>query len=250
MRSLTSTDLEKIWQNRYVENFIDEMLGLLKYVEEVDPLQVVLEIGVCYGGSLRLWEQVVPPGGVVIGIDKHPDIPKRLTGEIEAGNSGPGNDWEIEERISSAILKLKSDREVYVVLMDSASPETAAAVEFLLNGRKIDFLFHDGIHYGPGPIHDYANVQHLFRTGGLLCIGDVSSLETHDPTPNLATQALYRALPEPKIPSTKPHRNGMALWWKQEDFVLDALSVIEQEGLSYSGPGPTGGAWQYYAKQK
>ena len=247
---LTKADLERIWENRYVENSIDEMLGLLKHVEELNPLQVVLEIGVCYGGSLRLWEQLVPPGGVVIAIDKHPDIAKRLTGEIKEAHSGLGNDWEIEERIGASVLKLKSDREIYVILLDSASPEAGAAVEYFLDGREIDFFFHDGIHYGPGPIHDYVNYQHLFRTGGLLCIGDVSGITQHAPVPNLGTQVLYHALPEPKIPATRPHVNGMAVWWKQEGFVLDAPAVIEQGDLSYSNPGPTGGSWQYYDKQK
>ena len=238
---LTAADLDALWQGRYVENFTGEMLGLLKHVEALDPLQAIVEIGVCFGGTLRLWEQAAPPGGVVIGIDRHPDLPKRLTGEIRENRSGLGNDWEIECNLGNHVYKLKSDREVYVILMDSASPETAAATEYLLKGREIDFLFHDGIHYGPGPVYDYANLQHLLRTQGLLCIGDVCGITTHPQIPNLGTQVLYHALPEPKNPAVSPHRMGMALWKKQENFVLDAASVIEQGGLSYTGGGPTGG---------
>jgi len=228
---LTKEDLEAIWSRVPIANFIPETQGLLKYIEKVSPLETILEIGVGFGGSLRLWEAVLPPNGTLIALDNHPDTIKRITGEIsvpqlQADSKGWKTDWEVGAT-NRNVYSLISPKNVYVVIGDSSAPETKNIVEGLLNGRQIDFIFHDGMHYGPVPVRDYANYQHLLRTGGLLCIADVADFNNE----NCGCQELYRALPEPKIPRTQPCRQGMALWTKPEDFVLDAEEVIRRTGL-------------------
>lgn len=244
--NITYDDLNKLWNRYYIENDIGEIQGLLKHVEKINPLKVILEIGVCFGGTLRIWEHLLPEDGIVIGIDKVHTIREQLTGNALRRDKGhelfgkPGNDWEIESDEYN-IIKLKSDKEIYVINEDSAAPRTKAGVEHLLKGRAVDFIFHDGIHYGPGPIYDYANFQHMLRVGGVLCIAD--GMDPDNPAtqgPNLGTQALYHALPPPKLNKVEPHVSGMALWAKQEDFILEPEAVIKQYGLDYYGTGPTG----------
>ncbi len=244
--AMTHEDLNKLWDMYYIENFIDEMQSLLQHLDQVNPLKVILEIGVCFGGTLRIWEQLLPEEGMVIGIDKVHTIREQLTGRKLCNNKGSkyfdkaGNDWEIKSDDFN-IMKLVSDKEIYVINEDSAAPRTKAGVEHLLKGRKVDFMFHDGIHYGPGPVYDYVNFQHVLRTGGMLCIAD--GMDPDNPNlqaPNLGTQALYHALPPPKLNKVEPHFNGMALWTKQEDFILEPEAIIKQYGLDYYGPGPTG----------
>ncbi len=218
------------------------MWSLLNHIDKkVSPLNVILEIGVCFGGSLRIWEKLLPAGGMAIGIDKHPAMRDRISGTVLTPYSGKvGRTWEIESDEFN-IIKLVSDKEIYIINEDSAAPRTKAGVEHLLKGRDVDFMFHDGIHYGPGPIYDYANFQHFLRTGGMLCIAD--GMDPGNPqlqVPNLGTQALYHALPPPKLNKIEPHRMGMALWLKQEGFVLDSEQIIKQYGLDYYGKGPTG----------
>ncbi len=223
---LTKSDLELIWNNRHINNTITEMLGVLKHVEQLKPLETILEIGVAFGGSLRLWEQVAPVGGTVIGVDINPRTAERISGKIVHPKSGLINDWVILERTVrpyGEVLKLESDRNVYVVVGDSTDARTADLVKDLLGTREIDFIFHDGLHFGTGPIKDYANFQHLLRTGGALCIADVADFNNE----NCGCQELYRVLPGPKIPHTFPKEQGMSLWWKPEDFVLDLPSILE-----------------------
>lgn len=226
--SLTHQDLQKIWNTCYIENFIPEMLGVLSYVESLNPLKTIIEIGTGLGGSSRIWEQVLPPGdGTIIAVDIAEDIVDRWTGKVEAITTCTpcrrGN-WEIEWQKDN-VTKLKSDKNVYLVKGDSSKLETAKQVQTLLGGKLADFLFHDGAHWFHGPCWDYHWFQHMLRVGGLLCVADISQLQED---PMSGCQALYRALPEPKVPQVIHHGQGMGIWYKQAGFVFDAPAVISQ----------------------
>ena len=41
-------------------------------------------------------------------------------------------------------------------------------------------------------------------------------------------QAVYYALPEPKSPQVRNHRQGMGIWYKQEGFVFNAQETIDR----------------------
>ncbi len=228
---VTREFIEQVWSRMPVGNFIDEIVGLMRHVDALAPLDTVLEIGVGFGGSLRLWEESVSPQGLVIALDDSPKTIDRLTGKIsthqlQADSEGWTSDWEIES-VSDSIFKMVSDKEIYVVIGDSCSLETKAWVESLLAGRKIDFIFHDGQHYGPTPVLDYGNFQHYLRDAGLLCVADVYTMDND----NCGCQELYRALPEPKIGCSVPYHQGMALWKKPAGYVLDAEDIIKRTGL-------------------
>ena len=85
--ALSQADLEEIWSGRYIENNIPEMLSLVRYVEQVSPLNTILEIGVCWGGTLRLWEKMLNPDDLLIGVDVNPEVEKRITGELSRLNA-------------------------------------------------------------------------------------------------------------------------------------------------------------------
>jgi len=127
-------------------------------------------------------------------------------------------------------LKLQSSRDVYVVISDSKSPGAAAAVAEVLGDRKIDFWFHDGCHYGVGPVYDYANFEDLIRTGALVCVADVANVDSR--IDNLGTQALWHAFPGRKIGRVSGHSQGMALWWKTEDFRMRPDAAVEENDLT------------------
>ena len=109
--------------------------------------------------------------------------------------------------ITRPVAKMVSDREVYVVGGDSARPSTRYVVESLLQGRKFDMFFHDGIHYSNGPLLDFNNFQHLLRMGGMFLLADTSLedaanlefLPFHKITPDdLGTNQVYYRLPPEK----------------------------------------------------
>ncbi len=225
---LTAQDLQKIWNNCYIENFISEMLGVLEYVEQMSPLNTIIEIGTGLGGSGRVWEACLPPGeGMFIGIDHNTDIVERWTGRVEATTSctpcQTGN-WEVEWQKDN-VVKFKSDRQVYLVIGESDSRETAATVKDILQERLADFLYHDGAHWFHTPCWDYHNFQHMLRDGGLLCTADIGGL-TEDPMSGI--QAVYYALPEPKVPKVNGHRQGMGMWRKTPGYIFDAQEAIDR----------------------
>ncbi|KKL10687.1 hypothetical protein LCGC14_2553340 [marine sediment metagenome] len=225
---LTAQDLQKIWDSCYIENFISEMLGVLEYVEKVDPLNTIIEIGTGLGGSARVWEASLPPGdGLFIGVDHNLDIVGRWAGKVEAITSctpcRTGN-WEVEWQKDN-VVKFKSDRQVYLVIGDSAAPETAHTVKSLLQERLADFLYHDGAHWFHTPCWDYHYFQHMIRDGGLLCVADIGGL-TEDPMSGC--QAVYYSLPEPKVPKVSGHRQGMGMWYKQPGYIFDAQETIDR----------------------
>jgi predicted O-methyltransferase YrrM len=225
---LTAQDLEQMWNVCFTENDIPEMLGVLEHAEKLDPLKTVIEIGTGLGGSARIWEAILPPGeGMYIGVEIATNTAERWSGGQEAiSNFAPcrvGN-WKVEWQKEN-VVKFKSDREVYVVIGDSASPEAAETVKRLLAGRLADMWFHDGAHWFHTALWDYEWAQHLLRTGALVCIADIGGLTEN---PMSGCQAVYYALPEPKSPRVRNHNQGMGIWYKQEGFVFDAQETIDR----------------------
>ncbi len=228
---LTEQDLQKIWTECYIENFIPEMMGILEYVERVNPLKTIIEIGGGLGGSARVWEASLPPGeGMLISVDHNRDIVKRWTGEVEAittcTDCRTGN-WEVEWQKDN-VVKLKSDRQIYLVIGESDDLETVETVKKLLQNKLADFLFHDGAHWFHTPVWDYHWYQHLLRTEGLFCCGDIGASQNLEEHPLSGVQAVYSSLPAPKVPMVKGHSQGMGMWFKQERFVFDAQEVIDR----------------------
>ena len=241
--ALSEKEIETLWQGSYVENYVNEMASVLREIDRMGQCRSILEIGVNFGGTLRLWESVVPPGHLVVGVDKDPATIGKMTGKVTADRTscaggGLVNNWELAETYG-IIHRFVSDREVFVVIGDSAAPEVAAAVQHLLRGRKFDVLFHDGIHYGPGPVYDYYNFEDMLRDYGLLCVADVGNMGLGN-IDNLGTQTLWQALPPPKTMCIEPCRAGIATWIKQPGFRIDPKRVVAEAGLSYYGNGPTG----------
>jgi len=235
---LSQEFVQGVCDRYYIENAVSELMGMLEHVYAVEPLQSIVEIGVCFGGSLKIWEKVAPVGGVVIGVDHYPDMLKRLTGEIVAKDKPL--DWEIEWTEGN-VSKLRSDRDVYMVIGESCDPDTADTVERLLGGKKIDFWFHDGFHYGPIPVYDYHNFKHLIRADGLVCVADINNMKRGEWVDNCGCQVLARELPEPKTHPLRGHRQGMCMWRKQEWPEFDPAALVKKYNLDTPGYNVSGG---------
>lgn len=234
---LSRERLESICSRYYVENAVEELVGMFEHIDQIAPLNTVLEIGVCFGGSMHLWEEAVPVGdGLVIGVEYSPKVLDRLVGREAESRSGKRNDYVVEWQDGN-VIKLASSREMYVVIGDSSNPAVAVQVEELLGGRKIDFWFHDGQHFGPIPVYDYHNFCHLIREDALVCVADTNDLT--DPkqlVENGGAQALALELPEPKDLKVQGHRQGMVVWRKQDSWKLDPAAVVKKHRLAIDGP--------------
>jgi len=232
---VTKQDLIDIWTTQYIENEPNEMYSLVRWVEtHTTPLNASIEIGVAYGGSLHIWEKMVPPGGLVVGIDASPETEARITGKVRCGShthSMPDTTrygtWKLRGKEGN-LLRLESDREVWVIVGDSSSPETAAKVATILDGRKFDYYFHDGAHFGPTPITDFQTYYPMIREGGTLCLGDIGYVgppEHGPPVANSGIQALYHFLQGPKH-VVLPGNQGMGLWQKPTGPMPDVSPIL------------------------
>jgi predicted O-methyltransferase YrrM len=121
-----------------------ELAGFLALVMDLDPLNIVVEIGAFAGGTMWAWGQL---GARVIGVDMPP----------------PGFPDEL----------LKNDMGQTVIRGDSHLEKTRDALLAVLDGELIDMLFIDGDHTYEGVKADYELYAPLVREGGIIGFHDI-----------------------------------------------------------------------------
>ena len=139
-----------------------ELAGFLALLMDLDPLEVIVEVGSDAGGTLWAWQQL---GARVIGVD--------LPG---AGfNSGLAiNDHGCE-----------------IIYGDSHDPLTRQALLGVLKGRPVDMLFIDGDHTYSGVKADYDMYSPLVRAGGIVALHDICD---HPHVPQCKVKAFWDSL--------------------------------------------------------
>lgn len=142
-----STRAKQIAQSAYGHATQDplEFACLLDKVLALAP-RIVLEVGVSFGGTLTAWGKAASGDALLIGVDCD---------------------------ISPARVYHHLGQRSVLIEGDSAAEGTLDAVESLLNGRQVDFLFVDGCHE-EGPCRaDLENYVPFVRSGGLVGMHDV-----------------------------------------------------------------------------
>lgn len=112
----------------------------------LNPHTRILEVGVEAGKSLRIWEVIAGPEGVVVGVDL---------------NDNTGQQY--------------FDKRPLIITGDSKDPATLARVEEVV--PVLDFLFIDGDHSYEGVSSDYNTYSPLVRPGGLVGFHDLRIAE-------------------------------------------------------------------------
>ncbi len=125
-----------------------EILPFLDLVRERRP-QVVLEIGVAYGGTNVMLGATLPSVTELVGLD------------VFVLNR------PLLETLGRAGLRR------HLVEGDSRSPATFARIRELLAGRTIDLLFIDGDHSFAGVVGDFRLYSGLVKPGGLIAFHDI-----------------------------------------------------------------------------
>ena len=122
----------------------EELSGFLAIVMDLEPLNIIVEIGALHGGTLWAWQQL---GARVIGVDLQPaGMPEGPT---------------------------VNDEGMSVILGDSHDPATVQALLDELAGEPIDMLFIDGDHTYEGVKADYEMYSPLVREGGIIGLHDI-----------------------------------------------------------------------------
>lgn len=157
------------WVNPVVIQHISEFEEMLKVALSLTEIRRVLEIGVYEGGTAYLWAQLVSKfsDGKIYGIDHH------------FGSDTPGA-WPMNAMNNIPPIYRGKVAGVHVVEIEGRSEdqETIERLRTLLNGSKIDLLFHDGDHTYDGAKTDIENYCQFVKDGGLIAICDWYD-ETH-----------------------------------------------------------------------
>jgi len=119
----------------------EELRQLVNLVDWFKP-RTILELGVCHGGSFKMWEALLPDNGLLVGID-------RLNVVQWNWKTSPKNVVYIQDDISNAILELSE----------------------WIGG--VDFLYVDADHYYDGVKRHFELYKSLVRKGGLIALHDI-----------------------------------------------------------------------------
>jgi predicted O-methyltransferase YrrM len=134
-----------------------EILALLRLLS-ADPPRTVLELGTAGGGTLFLLTRIAADNALLVSVD------------LRHGQFGGGYpSWRSRLYRSFA----NNGQRVETLQGDSHEPGTRRAVEALLEGRALDFLFIDGDHSYEGVKRDFADYAPLVRPGGIIAFHDI-----------------------------------------------------------------------------
>jgi predicted O-methyltransferase YrrM len=136
----------------------EEFRSLARIVEQRRPMTVV-EIGTADGGTLFAHARLAHPDALIISID----LPYGLFG---AGYPA----WRIPLYRSFA----GPGQRLELLRVDSHAPATAALLERLLDGRRIDYAFIDGDHTYDGVRQDFELCLRFAATDAVIAFHDIA----------------------------------------------------------------------------
>lgn len=139
--------------NHPVQTEKEELFELVSIVDEIKP-QRIMEIGILTGGTLKFWEQLLPPKGLLMGLDISPHIINTPV-------------WDYK----------KSDRDIRIIIKDSLDPTAFEDVKKILNNNLLDFLYIDGCHDIKHVQNDFQKFGSLVKNGGIIGFDDVYNVE-------------------------------------------------------------------------
>jgi predicted O-methyltransferase YrrM len=135
-----------------------EITNLAKIVEELKPKNI-LEIGTSKGGTLFLWARLSSKNAKILSID----LP------------GGENNWAYPHWKEPLYRTFATAGQTIELLReDSHQEKTVAAIQKLLAGEKLDFLFIDGDHSYEGVKKDYELYASFVRNGGVIAFHDIA----------------------------------------------------------------------------
>jgi hypothetical protein len=126
----------------------EELWVLLQRLYDNRPLDTIIELGVCQGGGLKVWEQILPQNknSLLIGVDWNPNVLW---------------DWK------------SSPVDIRILKGDTHNSDTWACVKSILGDRKADFLFIDAQHWPKDVELDMVDYGGFVRDNGIIGFHDV-----------------------------------------------------------------------------
>lgn len=149
----------------------DQFIMMCALFSMIKP-QVIMEVGVAQGATLSAWCQLAPPDAMIIALDK----------DLNDARPRPGD--PVHSSIYHGPLKMTSDgggiyslkqkgQKMVGVNGWTSDPRVQAEVVQHLNGRKVDWLFHDCSHSARMTREDMIWMWPLVADGGCLVLHDI-----------------------------------------------------------------------------
>lgn len=127
----------------------EECWILIERLDKNPPLNTIIELGVCQGGGLKVWEQILPQNkdSLLIGVDWGPNVL-----------------WDYKS----------SPVDIRIVKGNTHDPATRNAVKQILQekGRKADFMFIDAQHHPKDVEADFVDYGGFVRDNGIIGFHD------------------------------------------------------------------------------
>jgi cephalosporin hydroxylase len=122
-----------------------EMSEVVKELRQIEPIRVVLEVGVHQGDSLKIWRELLDPE-VLVGVNDIREVPEGREHELRAE----------------------------LIIGRSQEQETYERVLAALGGREVDFLYIDADHTLASVRKDWEMYGPLVREGGVVVFHDAT----------------------------------------------------------------------------
>lgn len=123
----------------------EELRQLVNLVEWFKP-KTILELGVCHGGSFKMWDEVLPDSGLLVGVDRLSVVQW---------------DWHA------------SSKNTFYIQGDLDSELTFSRVAGFFSGIGADFLYIDADHYYEGFKRHFNLYAPLVNSGGIIAFHDI-----------------------------------------------------------------------------
>lgn len=176
---------------------VAEIKDAAEHVRVVHP-DVVLEIGMFTGASMRVWAQCATDTALLIGI------------EPEFGRVRPF---------------ARPRQTEHVIRMTAQHVDALDEVMKALNGRRVDFLFIDGDHMRA--LDDFNRFAPLVRPGGLIGLHDIAHDAAHFATVAAwaTVRTRYRYRSESFVENTPGEAMGIGLLFIPEEERMDIIDT-------------------------
>jgi len=146
-------EVEKICKDTDALQNSEEIMWLFNILDKVSPLKTIVEIGLEWGGSLKLWEHYL--------LERFSDYKDILVIGIDMDMSKIR--WDLNKSLIHFSLLNKNT-------FDDDLPK---CVKDILGNREIDYLMIDGNHSYEGVRNDFNKLSPLVRAGGVIAFHDV-----------------------------------------------------------------------------
>jgi predicted O-methyltransferase YrrM len=174
-----------------------EFLELAEIVK-AQNCKYVLEIGTYRGGTLFVFSRLSAPDATIVSVEYH--------------FSFLGKIYRLGQKPFFRKL-IRRGQSLFLLRMNSHSPETLTAIKETLQGNPVDLLFIDGDHSYAGVRQDFEMYSPLVRSGGVTAFHDIAKTSSSIQVPRLWNEIKQNYKHKEIVHRTDNEAMGIGVLW-------------------------------------